>query len=252
MFYFKPMLEIDTESRRGFVYGNDAFELLKSTMALEFTVERSEKVDGTHVHTINTGECDASTFSLDLSRISDIRCIHGKQLRFSSVNRLPQEGWQELIDCWSCHDHEFRSLLDLKIIPRKSGILVSNFYLLAHEDVLPPCCTGRTKLFYNELDTGYPHSHFVYKFFEEYFANKNSIVLDREKKALEIKLFYKCVLFENTFKEAFKIGIKETDKQLDSDSFIGEFFKKMIFDEIYQNCLGIKAMGYDLSFIRYE
>lgn len=246
------MMEIDTESRRGYVYGREALKLLESARALEFAVERSEELSGMTIYTVSIGACDTPTFSLDLSRISDIKCIHGKKLEFSSVNRLPQEGWQELVDCWSCHNHEFKSLLDLKIAPRKGGILVSNFYLLAHDDALPPCCLGRTKLFYNELNVCYPHSHFVYKFFEEYFATKNSIVFDRKEKALEIKLFYKCLLFEDTVKEAFKVGIKETDKQLDCDSFIGEFFKKMIFDEIDQNSLGIKAMGYNLSFITYE
>lgn len=244
------MLEVVPESGRGFVYGDEALEQLR--LVLELTVERSEKVSGIRIHTVCTGECAAPAFSLDLSQISEVKCIHGRRLQFSSVNRLPQEGWEELIDCWSCHNSEFRSMLDLKMVPRKNGILVSNFYLLAHRNVVPLCCREKTKLFYNELCIGYPYSHLVYKFFEEYFANKGSIVLEYEKKAFEIKLFYKCILFKDAFKEALKVGIKETDKQPDCDGFIGEFFKQVIFDEIEQNSLGIKIMGYSLSFITYE
>lgn len=243
------MIEIEPHFKRGFVYGEASKQSLNNTKNLKYKIEKVETIQNIQIWTIEIIEFEPCKSSLDLLEISQLKCKHGEPFKHKTVHRLPQEGWQELIDCWSCHDHEFRSMLDLKMSPRIGGILVSNFYLIAHSDVIPECCRDDVKLFYDQISCSLSMNYFIYKFFEEYFAMKSTIVLLIEDKKYEIKLFYECNLIKETAAQAFKVGFRESTKQNDADEFIGEYFKKRIFDQLIQNSIGLNLLGYRLSFI---
>lgn len=247
------MIEVDSESDRAFAYGNDALEILHGRTEIKWSVERTETIAGLCIHTIKMHGHPMPQAALSLLDPGEVACPHGNRIEYASVNRLPQEGWQELIDCWSCHSNEFRSMLDWQIRPRAGGLLTSNFYLIAHEASLPGCCAGRARLFYHELGMRYSARNFIYKFFEEYFQSKNSIVLESKGQRHEIKFFYRCVILERkTAVAAIKIGVRETEKTCCEDAFVGEYYKDKIMEEIADNSIGVETIGYALSFIRFE
>lgn len=241
------MIEIEPKSKRGFIYGEEHPQIMDK---LKCKIERYEKVSGSLIQsfTFEKYERDPDS-SINLLDVKNLACIHGCKIEFKSVNRLPQDGWQELIDCWSCHDHEFKGMLDLKIRPRKEGVLVSNFYLIIDQGILPECCNSRNKYFYNEIKCGFSDDELVYKFFQEFFEMKNSLVLKVNDVKYEIKLFYECVLISNQPVNALKVGFKETTKQNDDDLFIGEYFKNKIVEILQTNSIKVKLLGFELSFI---
>lgn len=246
------MIEVDLETGRGFAYGTESLELLRRHACGECRVERVERLPGLVVYTVAVPGLSVAEGKFSLLEPGEMECVHGERICYESVNRLPQDGWQELIDCWSCHDSEFRGMLDLKIRPRRMGILTSNFYFIAHESVLPPCCSGRSKLFYGDVVTRHPRRSYIYKFFEEYFESKNSIVLEHGGRCHEIKYFYRCAVIGDGISSAIKVGVKETDKPSVGSDFIDAAFVDGIFDEIAGNSIGIQILRYDLSFIRQE
>lgn len=243
------MIELELSTRTGFVYGKFPIETLSKVPELHFKDLSYEKTGDATIWSFDLVEYQAPEQQVDLLEMKELRCIHGRQIDFTQVHRLPQEGWQELIDCWSCHDNEFKGMLDLKIKPRRGGILVSNFYMLVDVDLLPDCCKTKTKLFYNEVSGGLTVEQLIFKFFEEHFAMKSSIVLRLEQKKYEIKLFYRCILIREYPRVAFKVGFRETDKPHDDDSYIGEYFKAEIMRQLTSNELEVVALGYKLSFI---
>lgn len=244
------MIEIVPESSLGFVYGDSSFETLESNSTLEYKLERIEKVNEINVYTLKISKYEVAQHSLDFAEFAEIKCIHGNEFEVLKINRLPQEGWQELIDCWSCHDQEFKSMLELKIKPRKKGVLISHFYLIADNDALPACCKGISKFFYNDVIHKFSNALLIYKFFEDFFFNKNCLVLNYGNEIIEIKLFYKCeIILKSKGIEAFKIGFKKSAKEPDEDSFIGEFFKNLIYDQVKKYQIDVKIMNYRVSFI---
>lgn len=246
------MIEVDLETDRGFAYGTDSLELLKRHPYEGYKIERVERLSGVSVYTVVIPGVSVEKQDFSLIRLGEISCRHGEKINYKSINRLPQEGWQELIDCWSCHNNEFQSMLNLKMRPRQMGILTSNFYLVAHEGMLPPCCCRETKIFYNDFIIKYSHRNFIYKFFEEYFESKNCIVLEHGGKNREIKYFYKCVLISGEACDAIKVGVRETDKPCTCDEFINGFFRNKIFEEISENAIDIQVLKYEISFIKQK
>lgn len=245
------MIEIDQKSKRGFAYGDSAFKAL-SSLPINYAVEKCEILHGSKIWSFSIQNYQKDSKQIDLHDIANLKCAHGKNIIFKTVHRLPQDSWQELIDCWSCHNNEFKEMLNLKICPRPGGILLSNFYLLANQDTLPLCCKGKSKFFYNEIKSDFSDSLFLYKFFEEHFEAKSSLVLKIHEENYEIKLFYSCMLCRGDSTDiidAFKVGFKVTDKNNDNDSFIGEYFKNQIFTCLKSNSLKIKILDYEVSFI---
>lgn len=250
----EAMIEIEPESKRGFAYGKDAIRILEQTKGLKYSKAHYELVGPTGVWSFYAEEYREADKQVDLLEMKDLRCQHGKPICFTDIHRLPQEGWEELIGCWSCHNDEFKPLLDLKPRPRKNGILVSNFYLLADVSALPECCKSEEKVFYNKITGGFTTRQLIFKFFEEQFEMKSTIVLKIADKKYEIKQFYRCVVIEAGSRNgitwnAFKVGFKETTKANDADGFIGEYFKNKILDQLISNSVDITVLGYVLSFI---
>jgi len=243
------MIELELGTKSGFVYSEQPIEALAEVSGLKFKNLSYKKAGSTSIWSFDLVEYEAPNQQVDLLKITGLSCIHGHKIDFKEINRLPQEGWQELIGCWSCHDGEFKGLLNLKIKPRVGGILVSNFYLIADEGILPECCSARTKLFYNEIRGGLTAEQLIFKFFEEHFAMKSTVVLRLDEKRYEIKLFYRCILIKDKAKEAFKVGFRETERTYDEDAHIGEHFKGLIVNELEANKLEVTALGFILSFI---
>lgn len=245
------MLEINESSLRGFVYTENYYNKLKEMNIFDLLIEKEEIINNTKIYTIIIKNKIKTNFqSFNLKDIKTIKCSHGEEFDFKFINKLPQEGWQELIDCWSCHNCEFKSMLDLKIKPRKNGILVSNFYLLADENAIPSCCKNIAKFSYENLKFDFSDSLFIYNFFEEYFFGKNSLIFQFKNKNYEIKLFYKCLLFIKDFEKSLKIGIKITEKIPDFDVFIPDYYKEKIIENINANKINVLILGYEISFIR--
>ncbi|KAM0680810.1 hypothetical protein GINT2_001084 [Glugoides intestinalis] len=245
------MIEIEQKSKRGFAYGELAFNTLNS-LPINYIIEKCEIVRDCKIWSFSVQNYEKDSKQVDLHNISNVKCTHGNNIVFKTVHRLPQDSWQELIDCWSCHNNEFKEMLNLKISPRPGGILLSNFYLLANQDTLPECCKGESKFFYNEIKCVFSDSLFIYKFFEEHFEAKSTLVLRIEDKNYEIKLFYSCVLCKADscdIVDAFKVGFKITDKNNDNDSSVGEYFKNQIFTSLKNNSLKIAILDYEVSFI---
>ncbi|KAI4290906.1 ubiquitin-protein ligase E3 D [Pancytospora philotis] len=244
------MIEVDPETRRGFAYGGSPAELAQRYSSCALTVERSEKVMGKVVHTLSVADVAHPSAPTDLTRLGKILCKHGRQLDYRSINRLPQEGWQELIDCWSCHDCEFKSMLDLKVAPREFGILTANFYLLAHPSALPECCRHTPRLYYNELRTGYSDRNYIYLFLDEYFQHKSALVVSKDGRCYEIKRFYKCVLLGPEPTCAIKVGIRDTEKADSGSGFTNEYFIDRLLEEVAETAVGITVLGYGVAFVR--
>lgn len=241
------MIEIEPKSKRGFIYGEQSQPTIDG---LECRMEKWEKISGTKIQSFTFDDYERKPEpSINLLDMNNITCIHGSKIKFKSINRLPQDGWQELIDCWSCHDHEFKGMLDLKIKPREEGILVSNFYMIMDDKIIPECCGSRNKYFYNEIRCGFSDDELIYRFFQEFFEMKNSIVLKIKNVKYEIKLFYECILIQDKHVNALKVGFRETTKANDDDLFIGDYFKDKILEILQRNSIKITLLGFELSFI---
>lgn len=63
--------------------------------------------------------------------------IGGEKPCFEAVKSLPNQFWEELVDCWSCHKNEFDHVARVKLTPsKKEEALVGNDYFLVHSDCL--------------------------------------------------------------------------------------------------------------------
>lgn len=244
------MIEIEIDSNRGFVYGSKSMDLFKKYPQISYKIERTETISGISLFTIFITGLIIPENRNFFNTPGEIYCKHGKQLKYTSINRLPSEGWEELLDCWSCHNNEFKTMLDLKIKPRINGILISNFYLIAHPGLFSDCCLNSSRIFYNDLKISFSDSALIYTFFTEYFQSKNSITLEWKQKTYEIKLFYNCILIDDGVCNAIKVGIKESDKLSSGNDFANEYFIDKIFNMLYGNKVCISVLGYDLTFIK--
>ncbi|OQS54532.1 hypothetical protein EHP00_38 [Ecytonucleospora hepatopenaei] len=186
------------------------------------------------------------------------RCLHGKDIFIDRYNKLPHDNWQELIDHWSCHKSEFKTVNKLKCEFFPSRILCSDFYCIFYKKDLPECCQTKNleesqKMFYNELYTGHNSDYFIYKFFEDCFNRFYSFSLKLKGDIYEFKSFGTCILEKNSNENniAFKIGFKTSNKH-DHISEINEYFENEIFLQINKNKLNIKVCNYDISFIEHN
>ncbi|KAI5174471.1 hypothetical protein PAEPH01_2083 [Pancytospora epiphaga] len=247
-----PMIEINSETKRGFAYGTEAVKLLEKICGnTGYVTDRIEKIESTLVYIISgidfKLECPRE---VSLLNIGPICCLHGTPINYQSINRLPHDGWEELIDCWSCHKGEFKSMVNLEIKPRKGGILVSDFYMIADKGVIPSCCGGVSKIYYNNLIINYSAQTLLYLFFNDYFQSKSLLVIEQDGVTYEIKYFYNCLLLSDAIRRAIKVGIKITDKNADTERFLNTFYIDQIIKELTSTATNTKVLGYDLAFIR--
>lgn len=115
-----------------------------------------------------------------------------------ALHRLPSEGWEEMVDAWSCHSREFEHLAQKPLRPRKTGVLFHPLYFLIGTDRSPACLKHKKlqdpmQVFYNEVTLGVPDEcllfHYLYEIFQA--KRKHEINGQIELVCLEITQVYK-------------------------------------------------------------
>ncbi|AFN83852.1 putative metal-binding protein [Encephalitozoon romaleae SJ-2008] len=256
------MLELPPDTRKGFLYltNDEVFSAFKGCIGLDFLyMENQEGVKIMAVSVMENSLLWSEDPDVEEALPDAFRCLHGNEMTYKSLNRLPQEGWEELIDCWSCHNCEFRTMLSLSPHPREGGLLLSNFFFLINDSDLPKCCRNNNssvrKLFYNEvLQYGCTHEALAYSYLSSYFQNRSVLLLEVSQTRCEIRYFYKTMVItiENKTlckKEAMKVGVKETDKPIEKNENINEFYSKLIYNIVVSGVIGATALGYRISLV---
>lgn len=247
------MIEV-LENGDNYLYGEvDPFMLY-----LDFSVINIEEIDGVIVRTLSKIEHKKEiSIYKPLHEKYRFVCCHGNDIEYLSINSLPSEGWEELIECWSCHNNEFKSVLDLKIRPRPKGILLSHLYFILNNEDLPACCSVSTKtirkIFMNEVAVdGYTNQFFLFQFLKENFKMNIHFLYTFENKAYEMTYFYKCRIYMlengnlNSY-NALKVGVKETNKKVIDKESINNYFVELLHTKMVET--GIRILGYDVGFI---
>ena len=216
------MLELPPNTKMGFLYlaGDDVLTKFAghvSLGSLYTETHGSMKVMGVEVS--DEGLVWAGSLDAEQAAPGPFKCVHGEEIAHRSLNRLPQEGWEELIDCWSCHNCEFKTMLGLTPRPRAGGLLLSDLFLLANDADLPVCCQrgdlSVRKLFYNEvLPSGCSHKTLAYSYLDSHFQNNSALLLEVDQERYEIRCFYKTMLVAMEGKtpkrtQAIKVGSRK-------------------------------------------
>lgn len=256
------MLEIPLQSRTGFIYMLEGLTLEDFARLVSIRHLSTEHCGGMDIATVEVLE--DFIFLEDPERLapSEIKCMHSCTISHESANILPQDGWEELIDCWSCHNCEFKTMLELVPRPRKHGVLLSDFFLLINDADLPGCCQNgdfsSRKLFYNEIELcGYPHSRVIYMHLNAYFRGRNMLLLVVDDVNYEIRYFYSVMLVNAADgaamkKEALKVGIRRTTRIVEPSGSINRFYAERIHSAIVSNAVGTSILGYQISFVIKE
>ncbi|KAF9764826.1 hypothetical protein NGRA_0244 [Nosema granulosis] len=246
------MLEV-IENGDGFLYGDsDVYG-----QYINFITLSTENVNGVLVKSIsNISHKSTPLLNSHPHKNYKFKCQHGIDIEYASINTLPSEGWEELIECWSCHNNEFKSMLDLTIKPRPKGILLSHLYIILNDNDMPECCTEGTrvprKVFMNEINVeGFSNQVFLYKFLLEHFKMNSHFLYTLDNKVYELTCFYKCTVFifvngEFCGYKAIKVGVKETEKKMKEKNSINEYFIRLIHTSMMR--AEIEILGYDIGF----
>lgn len=190
------------------------------------------------------------------------KCIHNCEIQYNRINKLPHDNWEELIDCWSCHQSEFASLKETGIKPVCDRILVSDFYCLLHKQNIPVCCqkafeanvlkeSSLYRVFYNEVNINYSCDRLIYNFFKEYFKCYSRFKMGFEDNCYEFMYLYDCLVIdskENSSKKAIKIGYKKT-KECDSVSQLNSFYMNEIEKSIEKHSINIFINEFKLTYV---
>ncbi|ORD97158.1 hypothetical protein HERIO_975 [Hepatospora eriocheir] len=237
------------DSHEAYVYGNIGYELSK----LEYEKVSIEVVQGVKVYKLKIKNIELKKeedFNILKALDKNIKCKHSEPIKYLELNKCPHEGWEDLIDYWSCHQGEFEKLKNLKMIDRPNRIFVADFYIQTKKKYFPKCCNKSDKLFFNEFTHSIPDSLLIYTFFTEYFKQLDCIYILYKGKCFKIKSFYRCHLFkEGNFVEAIKVGVIEEEMNSKFIRGLNDYYTEKIFKMIRENITGIKLLYYKLSFI---
>ncbi|KAF7684379.1 hypothetical protein TCON_0424 [Astathelohania contejeani] len=246
-----------SSGNNGFLYYKEKSEL--SVTKYKFIINEVEEVQNIYIANATIKNLPVVKLNIKFEEQIGFHCKCGKQIKYESLNRLPLDGWEELINCWSCHDSEFKSMLDLKIKPRKMGILYSNFYLLINGEDLPKCCfnvQGIQQIFYNQLNVLDPEK-LLFFYFEELFFNSSNFLFIVNSVKYEIKYFHDAVVLsieEDSINvnKALKVGYKITNKVVKNPKHINEYYLKELIRILNDNSLKLKILDFEISFLKYE
>ena len=245
------MIELIPENKLGFIYDTESFELLKYLGDFNYSIIGQNDFNGKPIFTIQIARnISLNKQSINILEIGQIKCQHGNNVDYESINLLPNEGWEELVDCWSCHNDEFKGMIDLKIKPRNNGILASHLYLVSHPSVLPECCNYKSKFFFNELKIKFSDANLIYRFFDDYFNIKNTFVFSQGEEVYEIKYFYKCWVIESKCIESMKIGFKKLNVFPIESHCLNNYYIDYLIKHLHDNSIHITVIDYELNFIK--
>ena len=188
-----------------------------------------------------------------------IRCKHGAEFKIRASKSFLREGWEELLDCWTCCQNEANVLLGKKVTIGNEAVLTSDFYMYIPSESFPGCCrVGMeervNKLFYNQIEWKVPHGLLVFRYFDDLFERKNSFLFDHATSAYEVKFFHRTSLYRETgdaffVERAIKVGIKKTKRPLQDSGNINRYFKDKIYRILQENSTEIEIFGYKVCFI---
>jgi ubiquitin-protein ligase E3 D len=238
------------DNNNGFIYTIEEINL-KTDL---YKILSNEKINGINIYNIEVGQLNLPNVE---EKETKFFCRHNKLIEYTTLNYLPSEDWQELIDCWSCHNNEFASVKNLSIKVRPKGILVSSFFFLINSKDMPLCCISEEKvrkIWFNEL-SNINHKKVVFDYLKTYFRSNNTFTFFYNDKIYEMKYFYTCkLLIINDVKyfNVMKIGIKEKKEVYCAskvNEFINSFYIELINNSI--DYLNIKIMNYKTAFIYY-
>ncbi|KAM0676046.1 hypothetical protein GVAV_000007 [Gurleya vavrai] len=239
------IFEYSSNSENGYIYLNNSENIIENNYKIVY----KENYKNLTIYRIKKIHLYKSEYSFDLTKL-DFRCKCGLKINFVSKNLMPSEGWQELVDLWSCHNMEFRSMLDLKPKPRKNSVLLSNFYFLANANDF--CCLNLdlNKIFYNEIFDFKNCLKIVFHHFKTFFMHNNRYQFVYDNFLYEVMIFEDVFIENGEYKgEAIKVGYKSIKKcELVSEN-INEYFCKLIYKILVDNEIEILVRSYKLSYI---
>ncbi|KAM0679316.1 hypothetical protein BDAP_000183 [Binucleata daphniae] len=239
------LVELHKEQEFGYIYVLNNKEMVN----FEYTLVKTENIFGILVHKIKHKiDTSHNNQKFDFEGIvKNMSCKCTKRFNIMQINALPEEGWEDLIDFWSCHDSEFRSMLDLKPKPRKGGVLTGDFYFLINEN--ESCCFKKQKIFYNEVFDEKTCMLIIYHFLMKYFKHQSKYILHTQNKVYELCFFDEVFIFENDeAKPALKLGIKQSAKVYTKNENINDFFCQTLYNELIENRLKITVFAYNITY----
>lgn len=219
------------------------------------------KIESRYLRAVAGGE---DAFNAVMSRrLAAFRCVCGAAIRNTSVLRLPSLHWRELIDCWSCHNREFSTMLGREMRPRKGGVLFSYFYLVAERGRL---CVQREKIFYNELPLGVGSAFLLYHYFREAFQTDKCQWVRAEGRTWKVKYLEDTAVYigqlpagavEGT--AALKVMFREDaarhsgdaaeEKHGEGEEHINEHYSRELRTMLCANSTGTFVGTYEVSYI---
>lgn len=223
-----------------------------------------EVVGGVSVYTgvpLHVPERAARTKTDLNTHIQAIRCVHGLRFQIGSSKSLPPEGWEELLDCWTCCQSENNVLLGKKMLLRSQCAFTSDFYFYAESSAVPDCCRkplgcgdGPCKIFYNTVVWNVHDTALIFEYFWSFFERKSVFLFDHESTRYEVKFFFKtmlCTKEKNRMvaRDALKVGMKKTAKTFCDKGHVNRYFMDKIYDVLVRNSIDIDVCGYRVSFI---
>lgn len=238
------------DNNNGFIYTKDELNLNKDL----YKILSKEKVNNINIYNIEVSNLKVPNIK---EKDTNFFCKHNKLIEYTSLNYLPSEDWQELIECWSCHNNEFASVKNLNIKVRPKGILVSSFFLLINNKDMPTCCISEEKvrkIWFNELSNT-NHKKVIFDYLKIYFKSNNIFSFFYKDKVYDMKYFYTCkslTIDDVKYNNVIKIGIKEKE-EVYCVPRVNEFISSFYIDLIYKSIdyLDIKIMDYKTAFIYY-
>ncbi|EHY65811.1 hypothetical protein NERG_01418 [Nematocida ausubeli] len=187
-----------------------------------------------------------------------------------SVLRLPADGWEELIDMWSCHCREFAHLAEQDIKPKKNGVLYSTLYLVIENERVPKCIRSSmecgkkndqqmyTKVFYNQITTGMPDEYFLFYYLYDALQTRQEIEVVGEHRTYNIRLLDITYIYhgETTDSPIFNLSLKLAYKEVPSDKnqqaslpYINKYYTETLISLLHKNRISIEMNKRTVSFI---
>ncbi|KAH9386084.1 uncharacterized protein NEMAJ01_0980 [Nematocida major] len=207
--------------------------------------------------------------------LKQISCMCGcSVVENKSALRLPSDGWEELVDMWSCHNREFAHLAEREIRPKKDGVLYSTLHLLIEPERAPKClkpCESTSgpsaaaskpaKLFYNQMQLPVPDEyllfHYVYDLFQ---TNKEISVGDTYTICLldTTHTYAGELTMDPVFSLSMKIGYAHIEKTAankcavatEENAHINEHYTEKLIEIMHRNSIKVEMNGRPVTFIR--
>lgn len=227
---------------------------------------KKESIEGFFVYTgapLHAPERSMRTKTSLNTCVLSIRCIHGASFQIGASKSLPPEGWEELLDCWTCCQSENNVLLGKKMVVRSGCAFTSDFYFYTGSSAVPGCCRKALgcgaepcKIFYNTIVWDVQDTALVFEYFSSFFERKNIFLFDHRDTRYEVKFFFKTTLCTKDYniilaKDALKVGIKETAKTIYDKGHVNRYFIDRIYDILMKNSIGVEICGYKMSFVTH-